>query len=261
VAWPEAVLFPGQSPGPVLFPGQSPGPVLFPGQSPGPVLFPGQSPGPVIDDVERVMSDPAFDYTPSWLDRALDRIAEFLGDLVSPSFGGAGGTFGGGVGGVVAWLFVVAALVAVVVVVVVAVRNRIRRPEVVDESSVDVEHRRPAAEWAADAARFEAEGAWAEAVRARYRELVRRLVDARSLPDVAGLTTTELRDELDRTTPSASGDFGLACSVFEAAWYRLEPVGPGDLGALRDAAARVLQAPRVPSGAGAPVEPVGGARP
>ncbi|MFZ4433733.1 MAG: DUF4129 domain-containing protein, partial [Microthrixaceae bacterium] len=225
------------------------------------VLFRGQGPGPVVDDVERVMSDPAFDYTPSWLDRALERITEFVGDLVSPSFGGAGGTFGGGVGGVVAWLFVVAALVAVVAVVVVAVRNRIRRPEVADQSTVDVEHRRPAAEWAADAERFEADGAWAEAVRARYRELVRRLVDTRSLPDVAGLTTTELRDELNRTTPSAAGDFDLASRVFEAAWYRLQPVGPSDLGALRDAAARVLQAPRVPSGGGAPVEPVGGARP
>ena len=231
--------------------------VLFPGQTPGPVLFPGQTPGPVVDDVERVMSDPAFDYTPSWLDRALERITEFLGDLVSPSFGGPGGTFGGGVGGVVAWVFVVAALVAVVVVVVVAVRHRVRRPEDAAESTVDVEHRRPAAEWARDAARFEAEGAWAEAVRARFRELVRRLVDDRVLPDVAGLTTTELRVELSRTAPSAADDFDRASTVFEAAWYRLEPVGPADLAAVRESAAGVLRASQVAPRGG---ERVAGAR-
>jgi len=216
--------------------------------------------GPAGDEVQRIMSDPAFDYTPSWLERATERISEWLGDLFSPSFGGAGGTFGGGVGGVVAWVMVIAALVAIVVVVVVAVRNRIRRPrDDADDTAVDVEHRRPASEWARDAERLEAEGRWAEAVRARYRELVRTLVDRRALPDVAGLTTTELRAELSGTVPDAGGDFDLASGTFEAAWYRLAPVGPDELAALRAAATRVLAAPRHRPDVGDPGALVGGA--
>jgi uncharacterized membrane protein len=202
-------------------------------------------PGPVADDVERIMSDPAFDYSPSWIERVTERITSWFGDLFTPSFAGPGATFGGGVGGVVAWALVVVALLVVVAVVVVAVRNRVRRVDREDDAAtVDVEHRRPAAEWAGDAERFEREGRWAEAIRARYRELVRTLVDRRSLPDVAGLTTRELRVELERTTPDAGSDFDRACGVFESAWYRLEPVTSADLDELRAAAAGVLAAER-----------------
>ncbi len=217
-----------------------------------------QPPAPVTDDVRRVMSDGAYDYSPSLPDRILERIGDFLDGLVGPTFGGAGGAFGGGVGGVLAWLLILAAVVAVVVVVVVVLRSRVRRerPER-DDAQVEVEHRRPAGEWASEAAAHEAAGRWAEAVRARYRELVRTLVDRRQLPDVPGLTTRELRVELAGTTPTASVPFDEASTVFELAWYALVPTGPEDLARLRRSAAEALAAPRevalvgVAAGAGA----------
>jgi len=216
------------------------------------VSLPFQVPGPITDDVERVMSDGAYDYAPSFVDRVLERIGEFIGDLVAPSFGGPGASFGGGVGGFVAWLLIVAAVVAVVVVVVVALRRRVRR-ERPDGTpgEVEVEHRRPAGEWAADAAGHEAAGRWAEAVRARYRELVRTLVDRRQLPDVPGLTTRELRTELACTTPDASQPFDTVSTVFELAWYAELPTGPDDHARLRNAAAQVLAARRDVVSAGA----------
>jgi|GEM_PF-1733547 len=202
---------------------------------------------PVVDDVRRVMSDGAYDYTPSFLERILERIGELLGDLFSPSFAGPGASFGGGIGGFLAWILIAAAVVGIVAVIVTVLRRRVprRRSEVAD-GDVDVEHRRPASEWAAEAAEHEAAGRWPEAVRARYRELVRRLIDRRQLSDVPGLTTRELRVELDRTTTGASIPFDTVSTIFELAWYALWPTGADDLGRLKAAAAEVLDAPRAP---------------
>ena len=199
-------------------------------------------PGPVNDQVRRVMSAGAYDYTPSVLQRFLDWIGGFFDDLFNVGVGG-GGAFGGGIGGVVAWLMIAAAVVAIIAVVVVAVRQRLRvgRAEV-ERGVAEVEHRRPAGDWRRDAEAHEAAGEWKEAMRARYRELVRTLVDRRQLPDVAGLTTGELRGELAATTPDASAPFDVASGLFESAWYGGRSTGPAENQQVRAAAAQVLAA-------------------
>ena len=63
------------------------------------------------------------------------------------------------------------------------------------------------------------------ALRARYRQLVRTLVDRRQLPDIAGRTTGELREDLARTTPDAGEAFDTASLLFELAWYAHVPTG------------------------------------
>jgi hypothetical protein len=203
-------------------------------------------PAEVREQVREVMERPEFDYSPSWFERALDWIGEQLSNLFEPGDEVAGGTFGGGIGALFGWLLIVLAVVALIWVVVWAVRKRLRLGRRADEepvSPVEVEHRRRPEEWMADAERLEAEGAWKDAMRARYRNLVRVLVDRRQLPDVPGRTTGELRVDLDRTTPAAHDDFDTCSLLFELPWYGDVPTGPEENARFRAAAERVLAAP------------------
>lgn len=207
---------------------------------PGPV-----DPAVVRDDVRDVMSRPAFDYSPSIADRVSEWIGDQLRKLFGPGEGAAGGgTFGGGIGALFGWLLIVGAVVAIVAVVLWVVLNRTRSPEVepdpVDEAVV--EHRRSAGEWRSDAERLEAAGDWKGAMRARFRHLVRVLVDRRQLPDVPGRTTGELRVDLAVTTPGAVDAFETCCILFELAWYAGAPTGADEVARIRAESDRVLAA-------------------
>jgi hypothetical protein len=56
-------------------------------------------------------------------------------------------------------------------------------------------------------------------MRARYRELVRTLVDERVLDDVPGRTTGEYDRELSAARPAAAEAFTGMSSLFEDVWY------------------------------------------
>nr|AGC71185.1 integral membrane protein [uncultured bacterium A1Q1_fos_568] len=204
-------------------------------------------PTQIARDVERVLSREEFRYDPSWFDRVTDWLSRQLdrlfGDAEVPA--GATPSFGGGIGSILAWLLIVAAAAGIVAVVVYVVRNRIRRTPDGDgeELSISVEHQRRASDWDRDAARLEADGDWKGALRARYRQLVRTLVDRRQLPDVAGRTTGELRQDLAVTTPSAADAFDTASLLFELGWYAHLPVERGEYDAFRVAAAAVIDSP------------------
>ncbi|MFM7063402.1 MAG: DUF4129 domain-containing protein [Actinomycetes bacterium] len=199
-------------------------------------------------EVRRIMSRPAYRYEPSLLERVGRQLGEWLQRLLErldlPGVGA--GQFGGGAGTVVAWVLIVLAVLLAVAAVVQAARRRLQRetPDATPSTTTEVEHERRAADWADEALRMERDGRFKDAVRARYRELVRTLVDRDQLPDVPGLTTGELRRALAGTTPQASAAFDRACTTFELAWYAELPVGVEDLGGLRDACEQVLAAPR-----------------
>jgi hypothetical protein len=204
-------------------------------------------PGSIDQDVRDVLARDEFRYDPTWF----DRVSEWIGEQLERLFGGgevtAGGSaFTGGIGAVVAWILILAAVAAVVAVVVYVVLNRIRVPPSDDGSAteVEVEHRRSAAAWSDDAERLEAEGDWKGALRARYRHLVRTLVDRGQLPDVAGRTTGELREDLAATTPDASAAFDTASTLFELAWYAHVDTGRDENGRFRVAADEVLACAR-----------------
>ncbi len=205
-------------------------------------------PEQLTEQVRRVMAREEFQYDKSWF----DRLSEWIGRQLDKLFGGDGGgsvpaggsTFGGGIGSVLAWLLILVAVAAVVAVVVYVVAHRVRRPADDDEpaTSTEIEHRRTAKQWAGDVDRLEAEGDWKGAMRARYRHLVRTLVDRRQLPDVAGRTTGELRVDLAATTPDASDAFDTASLLFELAWYAHLPTGSEQAEQFRAAAEVVLAA-------------------
>jgi hypothetical protein len=204
--------------------------------------------------VRDVMARPEFDYSPSVLERISEWIGEQLSKLFAPAETAAGGSFGGGIGTLFGWLIMLAAVAALVVVAVWVIANRSRRERGEDEeplSPTEVEHRRRADEWRSDAERLEAQGRWKEALRARYRHLVRVLVDRRQLPDVPGRTTGELRGDLAATTPDAVDEFDTCCLLFELAWYADVPTDAEGNARFRTAAGRVLAAPVGSDGEGA----------
>lgn len=208
-------------------------------------------PAEVEQQVRDVMSRPEFSYEPSLLERLNRWLAERIEDLLGPGDLAAGGTFGGGASSLVAWLLIVVVVVVVVVVLVVSLRGRLPKPERDDTpaTEVEVEHRRSASAWGSLAAELEQRGEWKLALRARYRELVRELIDQRRLPDVVGLTTGELRLELaDGAAPAEDPEvvaaFDRCCTAFEAAWYAHEPTGAEQNARFRDDAEVVVSAHR-----------------
>ena len=203
-------------------------------------------------EVRELLSGDEYSYEPSWMERFFEWLGEQLEELFpAPEPTAGGGVFVGGIGAVLAYVIIIVAVLAVVAAIVYVLVRRVRRVEPVEEpeSTIEVEHRRSVRQWQGDAATHEAAGEWKEAVRARYRALVRELTDRRQLPDVAGRTTGELRADLAATTPEATADFDTASLLFELPWYADAPTGPAENEQFRVAAAAVLAAPRPSVGA------------
>ena len=171
---------------------------------------------------------------PGWLEqvgRALGELFGVLGELLS----GAGGVLS-----VLAWVALAAAVAAVGWLVVRARRRRPPEPEPRVRTR-SLEGSRPPEDWASEAERFESEGEWKLALRARYRALVSALIHARQLRDVPGRTTGEYRRELARARTDVGPDFAAASELFEAAWYGDRPTGPGENHRFAEHARRVLE--------------------
>lgn len=149
----------------------------------------------------------------------LERIVSWFGDLFSKITFGLGG--GPGFLGNLVSLAVIAGIVVVLVLIVRSLlgRARLPKPTTGDELTIELEEGRDASDWRSDAERFEAAGQWSEAMRARYRELVRSLVDDGVLADLPGRTTGEYRGEFVRARPTHAESFIELTELFEAVWY------------------------------------------
>ena len=149
----------------------------------------------------------------------LDRILSWIGDLFSKITFGVGG--GPGFLGNLVSLIIIAGIIFVLVLLVRALLGRTRVPKPSDENELtnELEEGRDATDWRSDAERFEAAGQWREAMRARYRELVRTLIDDRVLDDVPGRTTGEYRGEFVQARPTNADSFIELTELFEAVWY------------------------------------------
>ena len=148
----------------------------------------------------------------------VQRILNWIGDLFSKITFGLGG--GPGFLGNLVSLAIVAAIVVVLVLIVRSLLGRTRPPKPTkdDELTIELEDGRDASDWRSDAERFEAAGQWREAMRARYRELVRTLIDDRVLDDLPGRTTGEYRAEFQARRANAAPFIELT-ELFEAVWY------------------------------------------
>lgn len=161
----------------------------------------------------RELSDPAYvSGDPNPLQRALDWILERLGAL----FAGAGGMSG---------ITAITIIVAVVVLIVIIIRLRTGRTgralrkngEVFGTTVLSAAEHRAAAEKAAAA------GDFAEAVRERFRAVVRELEQRGVLDARAGRTVDEVAHEAGRALPALAGDLRGAAVQFDDVWYGGRP--------------------------------------
>jgi len=160
---------------------------------------------------ERELADPAYAAAGPSL---LERIALWLGDLIDDALDGAARFTPGGVAGLIA-------LTLLLVLAVVAVRLRIGRisrvatvrREVFGAGTVTAEQHRSSAD--AHAAR----GEWAEAVRERFRAVVRGL-EERDLIDIRpGRTADEAAADGGVALPTCAGQLRAAARTFDDVWY------------------------------------------
>lgn len=196
------------------------------------------TPDEVAERMRQVFSRPEFRRTKSLWERFID----WLNDHLPSSSGGSGSSWGGAIGALIGWTVLVLLVVAAIVLIVHVVRTRSPRARArrAEQVQLDVEEHRSAGEWASDAEQCEREGRWKDAVRARYRELVERLVEAGVADPFAGRTTGELRADVVRRAPGAAGAFSDATLLFELPWYAAVPTGPEENAEFRRLAADVL---------------------
>lgn len=197
---------------------------------------------PVVPDADAAreaarteLSDPAYQgLEPTWFERASDAVLDAIGDLLDST---AGATVGG-------W-WTVAILLALAVGALVLLRSglrtgvgplRRRRPEVfgVAVRSAAEHHR------AADAAL--GEGDLDEAVRERFRALVRGVTERGVLDVRAGQTADEAAGEIARVLPATSGTVRGAARIFDRVHYGGHRAGAADHDAVATAAAQTATA-------------------
>jgi hypothetical protein len=165
------------------------------------------------DAALRELSDPAYrDAEPSWFAQAVRWLLQRLDDLLSS----VNSVLPGG------WWSVVA---LVLVLLAIAVGIRLKTGKVARTASASIfgqrvltaaDHRR-----AAEAA--VAQGDLAEAVRERFRAIVRALEERRVLDERSGRTVDEVAREAGRRLPEYANAMRAAARLFDDVWYGGHP--------------------------------------
>jgi hypothetical protein len=144
-----------------------------------------------------------------WIQRVFRWVLEKISSLLD-SVGGSSplGWFG------------ILGIVVLVVLVVVVVRRRtgsLARAATADELFASGD--RSAADFRGEADRFASSGAWAEAVRARLRAVVRDLEERGIVDARPGRTADEIARDAGRALPSVAADLRAAARLFDDVWY------------------------------------------
>jgi hypothetical protein len=149
---------------------------------------------------------------PSLPSRALDWFFDRLGDLLSRA---GDNSPGGGIGLVVILLVLIAAIVLLRIRLgpLRAARRRADLPLYGDQGPMSAARHRAAADAHA------AEGRWDEAVRERFRAIVRALEERAVLDVRAGRTADEAAAEAGRALPDAAADLRTAAATFDDVHY------------------------------------------
>jgi len=171
----------------------------------------------------------------SIVDRILEWIVEQLDKIQIPGIGaGAGGG-----SQVIVWIFI-AALVLLAVFLVSRTRLSRRMGPGDPDFLVDAEVTRSELEWLVEAERFEAAGQWKQALRCRFRALVRTMIERGVVRDIPGRTTGEYRVEVGRHAPGVATAFAGASELFDRAWYGDEPTGAAESSRFRTLADEIV---------------------
>ena len=176
----------------------------------------------------------------------LERFVNWLNDLFKDVNFGVGGGGSGFVGNLVG-LVMIAAIVVVFVLLIRALLRQRRGPKPKKddgELTIEVEEGKDAGDWRSEAEQFEADGQWREAMRARYRELVRSLIDDKVLEDLPGRTTGEYQREFIAARPSGAVPFSALTELFEAVWYGGHDTDAADNQRFRSLAAQARESER-----------------
>ncbi|PXY32484.1 DUF4129 domain-containing protein [Prauserella muralis] len=148
---------------------------------------------------------------PSPVQQAID----WLGDRLADLFGALAGATPGGVAGLVVFLLLLVVLVLVIRLRVgkPARRGRVRGEPVFTGAPRTASGHRQAAEHAAE------RGELAEAVRERFRAVVRELEERGVLDERAGRTAGEAATEAGRLVPQFAGELHSAATLFDEVHY------------------------------------------
>ena len=209
-----------------------------------------------------ILSQP--EYQPeasSWLARALDRVAEWLGRLL-PDVGGSPASPGvSRLWSVVAWVAILALVGFGSVALVRSLRAggwpswRRRGRQDHDPDEIQLDQSSPAVPTEGLAADHEAAGRWRDALLVRYRATVVRLADSGVVTPGPGTSSAEIRDEVAELLEPAGVPFARLTETFETVWYGGAPV---DAHTVTEAKANAAQVSRSIDASGRPAERAAG---
>jgi hypothetical protein len=150
---------------------------------------------------------------PSFLDRVLRKISDWLNRL----FGHTPGEHGGGGWGWTALVVLVILLILVAAAVWWRVgsvrRNAAERASLLDDAHSTAEDHRTAAE------RHAAAGEWPEAIRERLRAIARDLEERVIVEPRPGRTADELAAEAGAALPDHAEELAAGVRIFDDVWY------------------------------------------
>lgn len=174
---------------------------------------------------ERELADPRYDSEPP----LLQRIIEWLDDVLGELLGAAGGALSGAAGLAVLALVVLLAALIVFFRIGPPSRRGVRREDVFgpDERRTAASHRS-----AADAAA--AESRWADAVVERYRAVVATLEERSILDPRPGRTAHEAAAEAGALLPEAAERLAAGADTFDAVHYGGHAAAAADDRRLRE---------------------------
>ncbi len=109
---------------------------------------------------------------------------------------------------------------------------------------------RTAAEYRAEADRLAVRGEYKEAVRARFRAIIRELEERAVLDPRPGRTAGEIAREAGDVVPAIAAEVRSAAATFDAAWYGRLPTGQPEYATASAADERIRAARLVPVATG-----------
>ncbi|WP_395104525.1 DUF4129 domain-containing protein [Actinomadura sp. SCN-SB] len=183
---------------------------------------------------------------PSWLERLLERVVDWLNEL----FGRRLVPDGQGAGGGWLSLLIILLLVAVAIALIAwlmrgRLNTRSRQEALLDEEPTTAKDHRAAAE------EFAAAGDWPNAIRERLRALARDLEERAVLAPRPGRTADELAAEAGEALPALAGDLREGVRIFDDVWYGDRPGSADAYARVRDLDDKVRAARPRPLGDGA----------
>ena len=165
------------------------------------------------DAALRELSDPAYQNAePSWFTQAVRWILERIGDLLS----GVNAVVPGGL-----WSIVI--LMLVLLGIAVGVRLKVGKVARTASASIFGDRVLSAADHRRAAEAAAAQGDLAEAVRERFRAIVRSLEERRVLDERSGRTVDEVAREAGRRLPEYANAMRAAARLFDDVWYGGHP--------------------------------------